>query len=152
MRKIVILTLILFSLRSVSLKAQETNSRYKIPSAVNLQQTEKLETNIRLLFIESGVAGAVGISCLTAGIVKMKNAPDYSAHFNQEHKKQYDTRRNAGCKVLIGLGAGFSVASVVLSGLGVKYVYMLRTHKANQKLQLDLGLSDDAAVAAKLLF
>lgn len=152
MKYILSLLLILIGLENVSLKAQEIQSRYKTPTAVRLRNIEKLETNAKFFFAQSGIFGAVGIGCLSAGIVKANKAPDYSAHFNKEQKQQYAERWDKSGKILIGVGAGFSAASVVLGALGAKCVYDIKTRKPKYKLKLDLGIGENPGPAAKLQF
>jgi len=152
MKSIIYLLLILLNFEFVSLKAQEIESRYKTPTAVKLRNIEKLETNAKFFLIESGVFGAVGVGCLAGGIVKANKAPDYSAHFNKEQKQQYAERWDKTGKALIGIGAGFTAASVVLGALGIKCVYDIKTRKPKYKLKLDLGVGENPGPAAKLKF
>lgn len=152
MKKILLPLLILLTFKNVSLLGQENLFTYKKPSTEQLRQIEKLETNAKFFLIESGVAGVVGVSCLAAGIVKAKSTPDFSAHFNKEQKQQYAQKWNVSSKVLIGVGAGFTAASVVLAGLGIKYIHEIRTRKPQYKLKLDLGIGEQMGPAAKLEF
>jgi hypothetical protein len=150
--RFILLLLILLNAENVSLQAQENHSRYKTPSAVRLRNIERLETNAKFFLIESGVFGAIGIGCLSAGIVKSKQAPDYSAHFSKEQKQQYAERWDKTSKAIIGLGAGFTAASVVFGALGIKCVYEIKTRKPKYKLKLDLGVGENPGPAAKLKF
>lgn len=152
MKNTITLLLILLLLENVSLRAQEIEHRYKTPSAVRLRNIEKLETNARFFLIESGVAGVVGVSCLAAGLVKANSSPDYSAHFTKEQKQQYAERWQTSSKVLIGLGAGFTAASAVLAGLGIKCVLDIQNRKPKYKLKLDLGVGEQMGPSAKLKF
>ncbi len=152
MKNLIILLLILLNAEIVSLKAQEIESRYKTPTAVRLRNIERLETNAKFFLIESGVFGAIGVGCLSAGIVKANKAPDYSAHFTKEQKQQYAERWDKTGKALIGVGAGFTAASVVLGALGVKCIYDIKTRKPKYKLKLDLGVGEQPGPAAKLTF
>lgn len=152
MKFILPLLLILLNAEIVSLQAQEIEGRYKTPNAVRLRNIQKLETNAKFFLIESGVFGAIGIGCLSAGIVKSQKAPDYSAHFSKEQKQQYAERWDKTGKALIGLGAGFTAASVVFGALGIKCVYDIKTRKPKYKLKLDLGVGENLGPSAKIKF
>ncbi|MCS6819310.1 MAG: hypothetical protein RMJ53_09885 [Chitinophagales bacterium] len=149
-KSIVILLLILFLGKNVSVVAQELYPRYKIPSVQQYRNIEKLETQARLFFIESAVVGAMGGGCLAAGLVKAHKEPDFSAHFTKEQRHNYAERWNTSSKVLIGVGAGLTAASAVFAGIGIKCVQEIKLRKPKYKLKFELGTGAQPGPVARI--